>query len=101
MYIPREKNSASHLSYDLPSFSFLFIDCSGGFHLRHGEAITLQCRCCAHEPVVYAAAYAEEQYAGSAEGEGCACGAVALERCERCVGLIDVHALHYLQIVVE
>ena len=74
----------------------LFIDCSGGFHLCHGEANTLHCRCCADEPVVHAATYAEEQYAGGAEGEGCACGAVALERCERCVGLVDVLSLIHI-----
>ena len=58
------------------------------------------CSSC-HEPTVNAAAYAEEEYTGGAEGEGCACGAVALECGQRSVGLVDVHALHYLQIVVE
>ena len=57
--------------------------------------------CSRYEPSVDAAAYAEEKYACGAEGEGCACSAVALERSERSIGLVDVHALYNLQIVVE
>lgn len=58
-------------------------------------------RCSRNEPSVDAAAYAEEEYACGAEGEGCACSAVALERSERSIGLVDVHALYNLQVVVE
>lgn len=57
--------------------------------------------CSRYEPSVDAAAYAEEEYACGAEGECCACSAVALERSERSIGLVDVHALYNLQIVVE
>lgn len=57
--------------------------------------------CSRYEPSVDAAAYAEEEYACGAEGESCACSAVALERSERSIGLVDVHALYNLQIVVE
>ena len=58
-------------------------------------------RCSRYEPSVDAAAYAEEEYACGAEGEGYACSAVALERSERSIGLVDVHALYNLQVVVE
>ena len=61
----------------------------------------LHCRCGLHEPSVNAAADAEEEYAGGAESEGCACGAVATERGQGCFGLVDIHALHNFQIVVE
>ena len=58
-------------------------------------------RCSSYQPSVNAAAYTEEKYAGCAESEGCACGAVALESRKRSVCLVDVHALYDLQIVVE
>ena len=57
--------------------------------------------CSRYEPSVDAATYAEEEYACGAECESCACSAVALERSERSIGLVDVHALYNLQIVVE
>ena len=61
----------------------------------------LHSRRCLYQPAVNAAANAEEEHTDGAEGEGRACGAVALERSKRSVGLVDVHALHYLKVVVE
>ena len=71
------------------------------FKTQNSTFNTLHRRCSRNEPSVDAAAYAEEEYACGAEGEGCACSTVALERSERSIGLVDVHALYNLQIVVE
>ena len=99
-YAINNKKNSANLWYirGLPS---LFIYCL----LRRPETsatiYTLH-RCCrCHEPAVDAAAHTEEEHSDGAEGEGCAGGAVALERGKRSVGLVDVHALHNLQVVVE
>ena len=71
------------------------------FKTQNSTFNILHRRCSRYQPSVNAAAYTEEEHAYCAESESCACGAVALECGERSICLVDVHALHNLQVVVE
>ena len=71
------------------------------FKTQNSTFNTLHRRCSRYQPSVYAATYTEEEYTCCAESESGAGSTVALKCGQRSVGLIDEHALHNLQIVVE